>query len=795
MDTAAKQYLDNEKVRKTINTNAFNEAVARTMGTMKFYGPHGKTIHNPEKYEESHKIIRAQCAQPNFFAPTLDTGPAQVLTVQGQEATNSTVSAEYRRQLREELAAGSLKELEIEIIAYNFDAPNRNPYTFRPQHLGTFAESFGNAPFLQDHYESVDKRYGTILEGKLTDGNSFYQRILITTAKGLQDFVEGKIDRFSIGWFYEGVTCTICNSEFWSGDCFHWPGRTYEYKDEQGNTQRAICKMLWEHPTGRENSAVAVPAVTGTAVLQAITELKTALTENHEPKETQAMTTPTAETTIDEPAQTQNDSSSGIETPTPTPAPPQQQPPAAQPPAVNAEWQDYFNQQALQMALTNSGLGDAGKDVVKAILGIATNFTPKDVENAIALQKASEAEIAGKNLIQGNTPINAGQMTTGMDRWTQAMYWQFGVTDDEDKEIELPEPGLRKLDELYVAATGDRETRGYYGGGQDWSPTLANANTNTFPNVVLNALNKIIDTHWTANMAYRWFEMITDVLPHDGTTHDIQLIYIDGVTGLPIVGEGAPYTEVTVGDSKETMEFFKRGHFIGITIEMIKKSNIQQIREMPREMVAACLRTRSEQIAQLFTQNSGAGPTLKDDATALFHANHANLITAALSGSGWKTASDMMYKQIKPGTGKRIAIEPEWCLIPRDLKEKAVVSFNYGSGNANIGRPNAAGTAQESNPWGNGSMFPRPKPLVVPEWTDTNNWAAMANPMHAAPIKMAYVNQMGGMRHPRPEIFQARDANSGMMFTNDTLAIKIRDWFAVGVGHWIGILKANVAGA
>ena len=43
-----------------------------------------------------------------------------------------------------------------------------------------------------------------------------------------------------------------------------------------------------------------------------------------------------------------------------------------------------------------------------------------------------------------------------------------------------------------------------------------------------------------------------------------------------------------------------------------------------------------------------------------------------------------------------------------------------------------------------------------------------------------------------PEIFSVASPNSGLMFTNDVLPIKVRYFFAVGPTDWRGLFKSNV---
>ena len=78
--------------------------------------------------------------------------------------------------------------------------------------------------------------------------------------------------------------------------------------------------------------------------------------------------------------------------------------------------------------------------------------------------------------------------------------------------------------------------------------------------------------------------------------------------------------------------------------------------------------------------------------------------------------------------------------------------------------------------------------IVVDLWTDTNNWAAVADPTLYPTIGIGY-------RYGQtPEIFSVASPNSGLMFTNDVMPIKVRWFYAVGAQDWRGLFKNNVAG-
>ncbi len=86
-----------------------------------------------------------------------------------------------------------------------------------------------------------------------------------------------------------------------------------------------------------------------------------------------------------------------------------------------------------------------------------------------------------------------------------------------------------------------------------------------------------------------------------------------------------------------------------------------------------------------------------------------------------------------------------------------------------------------------GSTIARKRVIVVDLWTDTNNWAAVADPNLYPTIGL-------GFRYGRtPEIFSVASPTAGLMFSNDTLPVKVRYFFAVGPMDYRGLYKANVA--
>jgi hypothetical protein len=145
---------------------------------------------------------------------------------------------------------------------------------------------------------------------------------------------------------------------------------------------------------------------------------------------------------------------------------------------------------------------------------------------------------------------------------------------------------------------------------------------------------------------------------------------------------------------------------------------------------------------------------------------------------------------VELGSAKRLGLYPKLCLLPIDLYDDGLVVFGYGLGSG--GYPNTPNN--DVNPYAQArdGGDDRPIPLKVPEWTDTKSWAYLVDPKVFPVIQMSYMQAPGGSVHPAPELFSVASPTSGLMFTNDVLPVKVRDWFAYGVSTWRGIGKRNV---
>lgn len=346
-----------------------------------------------------------------------------------------------------------------------------------------------------------------------------------------------------------------------------------------------------------------------------------------------------------------------------------------------------------------------------------------------------------------------------------------------------PPDGIRPLTgirELYHLMSGDYEMSGVF---QPDRVYLANVTSSTMAAIVANALNKRVMTLFQ-NYPQWWGPAVS--IQDFATLQDVRWIVLGGVGELPTVSEGAAYTELTWDDKTETASFVKKGGYLGITIEAIDKDDTRRIRMAPQALAQAAWMTLGKTISAIFTTASGTGPTMAD-AVVLFHAgSHSNLGSSALSVAAWKATKIAMMKQAELHSAERLGAitAPKFLWVPIDLEDAAAVilaSANEPTTADNDINPFAQGNARETR-----LANARSRIITVPFWTDTDNWAAQADPNLYPSIGL-------GFRYGRtPEIFSVADPRAGLMFSNDVMPVKVRFLYAAGAIDHRGLYKHNL---
>lgn len=444
----------------------------------------------------------------------------------------------------------------------------------------------------------------------------------------------------------------------------------------------------------------------------------------------------------------------------------------------------------MDAALTASKLPASVQDRLRKQFG-GKIFEAEELQTAIEDSRKMVSELTGGASVQGLKAVVHGMFNSD-DQIRLAIEDLLGVERDE-KEKNVVVHRLSGIKEAYLGMQGDID---FYGGFYPERVRFQHTTT-TFAGLVKNALNKAVVRHWNelGRAGFDWWKKIATV-EHFDTLNQVTWIIFGTVGSLPTVAEGAEYTELKIGDSPETSSFTKYGGYVGITLEALDRDETRKLRAVPRELASAGIRNISEQVAAIFTSNSAVGPTMADTG-ALFNSTavttaggHANLLTTALGTdfTAWNVIASAMYNQPMLianetgyyGTGKKMAVVPRYCLVPRALTAQAEALFmpRWAINNWPVAAPPSTG-----GPTFGGKV----EVLTVPEWTDATDYAAVADP---AIVPGIMIGERFGLM---PEVFIAGDETSPAMFSNDESRIKVRHFITVGVADFRPLHKENCA--
>lgn len=434
----------------------------------------------------------------------------------------------------------------------------------------------------------------------------------------------------------------------------------------------------------------------------------------------------------------------------------------------------------LENSLANTNLPQGLKNNIRKQFGNRT-FAPAELQQALREAHGLLSELQASSVVKGHARVEG--MIEPAERLQAAVDDLF----DAPREKGLASAQVAKLSgirELYLTLTGDFDLHGGY------FPERAKlATTADFSGLVKNSLNKLVANTWEelGKAGYDWWKDVT-VQEHFNSLHDITGTLVGTVGDLPSIAEGANYTELKVGDSPETAKFTKYGGYIPLTLELIDRDETRKLRAYARELASAGMRKISRLVAEIFTKAAGMGPTLADGET-LFNleavtakGGHANLANLALNAANWDAVSALVYAQPMLvrneaglyGSGPQMAVNPKFMLVPRAL-QRAAMEICTGA------------LVREADHVYDNVLKGSAVPLVVPEWTDPNDWAAVCDPRVAPAI---FVGERFGLA---PEIFIAGDELSPAVFSNDEHRLKVRHYLAVWVNDFRPLFKNNVA--
>lgn len=414
----------------------------------------------------------------------------------------------------------------------------------------------------------------------------------------------------------------------------------------------------------------------------------------------------------------------------------------------------------LEVKLASSGLPEAARERVRQQFKDRV-FETEELEAAITGLRELLGQLVQSEVIQGmgagravESRVEVGK--TPLERVQMAMDRLFGLP-VEDPAV----PRLSGIREAYLLITGDREFTGRYNWEESIVREADEVTTAVMANVVATTMTKRLVKDYQAQPKW-WEPFVVKVALKDMKTQT--RVLLNDFASLATVAENGAYQNLAWDDGAETYTPAKKGNLVTVTLEMIINDDLRAVQRIPQKLANAASVTINEFVAGLFTANAGAGPVMGDGRNVFDAANHQNnLGNSALASDSLQSALTTMMKYTN-SAGKRIGARGKYLLIPPDLAFAAAVLLNSTL------LPNS--TNNDVNVL-KGIL----DLIVVPNWTDGNNWYVMADPAQVEGIELGFLNG-----REEPELMVQSNPTDGAVFTNDALAFKVRWIFG---GGWL----------
>ena len=351
-------------------------------------------------------------------------------------------------------------------------------------------------------------------------------------------------------------------------------------------------------------------------------------------------------------------------------------------------------------------------------------FEAAELDGAIGSMRELLGSVAAPTVVQGMGVGRVQMGLTSRDKVNLALERLFGLP-VEDTSV----PKLSGIREAYILITGDSGFTGRY----DWERSVVReaneVTTAVMSDALANVLNKRLVKDYRGQPRW-WGPVVSRTSIRD--MKDQTRVLLNDFAALSTVAENGAYTNLAWGDTKETYTPGKKGNLVTVTLEMIMNDDLRSVARIPSKLAVAAAITVNE-------------------------------FVAALSSASLQAAITAMMK-FQNSAGKVLGTSPRYLLIPPDLLWTARVMLNSAllPGGANNDINVVQGIVE---------------PVVVPQFTDTNNWYLMADPAVIEGIELGFLNG-----REEPELLVQDNPTDGSVFTNDAIAFKVRHIYG---GGWL----------
>lgn len=282
-----------------------------------------------------------------------------------------------------------------------------------------------------------------------------------------------------------------------------------------------------------------------------------------------------------------------------------------------------------------------------------------------------------------------------------------------------------------------------------------------FPNILADVVNKTLrDGYGTMPQTFKPFCRQSTV----SDFRAVSRVMLSGTPALLKVNENGEFEQGKLTDSKETYFIATYGRIINISRQTIINDDLNALTRIPMMFGQSAANLESDIVWALLTNNGTMA-----DGTAVFHADHSNLGTAAAIGN---TSMDEMYLSFSLQEnleGQPMGLEPQFLLIPTG---KRMSTSQYLNPTAQYSTPTLANTIPDYMR----SITPIAETRL--QTASTTAWYGVVNPNIVDGIEYAYLEGNNGVY---TEMQQG--------FAVDGVQMKARLDFGAGILDYRGLFK------
>ena len=425
--------------------------------------------------------------------------------------------------------------------------------------------------------------------------------------------------------------------------------------------------------------------------------------------------------------------------------------------AVGEENARNARRTAMREAIADSNLPPEAQAKLRKQFDRLESFTEAEVEQAITDEAAYLARFteSGRVVELGED----GQIEMGETRAEKVTNMLDAFFDPDNREV-------ISFKECYREITGDDRITGL-ARNCDQARLREAISSGTFAEVLGDSITRRMIADYQNATVYDIWRNLTGTPVPIADFRTQERTRWGGYGDLPAVAENAAYQPLaSPGDEDATYAVTKRGGTETISLETIKNDDVGVIQRIPVKLSRAAKRTLGKFVLDFIKDN----PVIYDG-DALFHANHANLGSAALDATTLAAGRLAIKKQTEFGSTDQIGVGPKYLWVPDDLEEAAVDLFRRNTEND---KTFVQSLALDIMP--------------VWYWTDANDWALSVDPLDIPTIEIGFLDGQ-----EEPELFVQDNPTQGSLFTNDQILYKIRHIYGGNALDYRGLYKAVVA--